>query len=74
MRNAAGEACVLARILLRFAAVAIATWQAVVAASRGGAWYALAALLLIIAVPYAAISVGMVWLWVMELRGVKGHS
>jgi hypothetical protein len=74
VRTAIAEGWVLARILLRFVVAGILAWQGVAAASRGGAWYALAVALLVFAVFYAAMTVGVLWVWGRDLGRAEGHS
>ena len=64
----------LARVLLRFVVVAFVAWQGVAAASRGGVWYALAIPMLALSLFYAVMTVGILWVWGKDLRGVRGHS
>jgi hypothetical protein len=55
-------------------AAAIIAWQGVAAASRGGAWYALAILLFGLALFFAVTTVAILWAWGSELGSVRGHS
>jgi hypothetical protein len=68
VRRALSEAWLLARILLRFAAVAVLVVVMAAAVSHGGWWYLLLIPLAPVALFQLVISSGMLWLWAKELR------
>jgi hypothetical protein len=74
VRHRGASAWLLVRILLRFVAAGVVAWQGVAAASRGGAWYALAILLLALALFFAVTIAAILWIWAKESAAAKGHS
>ena len=74
MRRAVSEAWLLARILLRFAAVAVLVSLMAAAVSHGGWWYLLLIPLATLALFQLVLGSGMLWLWAKELRHAVEHS